>query len=117
MFGLANLLLPVLCPDNPDFLWCRNRAYLSGGSAHMVYTEFEVSTRPGTTGSGIFGDYAPCNPDMETGIFACEQENGGTPPPKQCAADFYMYHTDCTCAANNSSLIVSYAAPGSFQAF
>ena len=35
-FGLSQLLLPQLCAVEPDFLWCENRKFLSGGKARMV---------------------------------------------------------------------------------
>lgn len=96
-FGLAQLLLPQLCVADPGFLWCQNRKFLSGGKAHMVYTEFVVQTR-----SGAFGDYAACNPDQKTGVFGCEGQGGGQsgpsppPPPPQCNADGNSaYHNDC----------------------
>lgn len=44
-FGLSQLLLPQLCAVDESFLWCQNRAYLSGGSAWMVYSGFVVVTR------------------------------------------------------------------------
>ena len=56
MFGLNQLLLPQLCPQDPDFTWCANRKYLSGGAAKMVYTEFVVET------DTRFGEYNACNP-------------------------------------------------------
>eukprot|EP01062_Namystynia_karyoxenos_P030191 TRINITY_DN22572_c0_g1_i1.p1 TRINITY_DN22572_c0_g1~~TRINITY_DN22572_c0_g1_i1.p1 ORF type:complete len:550 (+),score=168.64 TRINITY_DN22572_c0_g1_i1:79-1650(+) len=89
-FGLSQLLLPVLCPADPSFLWCQNRQYLSGGTAHMVYTEFVVETQP------RFGDYAACNPNKDTGIFECQHFS---PPsddiPKQCQNDFRLQFEDC----------------------
>ena len=45
MFGLNQLLLPVLCPLEPDFTWCANMHYLSGGNAHMVYSQFVISMK------------------------------------------------------------------------
>lgn len=89
MFGLNQLLLPVICPKFPDFGWCANRHYLSGGSAHMVYTEFVVKTRS-------FGDYAACNPDPVTGTFQCEHyTNPNSFPPQQCAANYFTFDDDC----------------------
>eukprot|EP01065_Artemidia_motanka_P034293 TRINITY_DN4158_c0_g1_i1.p1 TRINITY_DN4158_c0_g1~~TRINITY_DN4158_c0_g1_i1.p1 ORF type:complete len:530 (+),score=122.62 TRINITY_DN4158_c0_g1_i1:55-1644(+) len=90
MFGLNQLLLPVLCRDSPSFLWCQNRQYLSGGSAKMVYTQFTVNAEP------RFGDYAACNPNRDTGIFGC-QHWGADPAvvPSQCRADFAYEHNDC----------------------
>jgi hypothetical protein len=35
-FGLAQLVLPQLCVEDPGFLWCQNRKFLSDGAAHMV---------------------------------------------------------------------------------
>jgi hypothetical protein len=91
MFGLNQLLLPVICPHMPTFTWCANMQYLSGGSAHMVYSEFVVSTKP------HFGDYSACNPDPKTGIFACEHydQPSNRTTPKQCQIGFEMYHSDC----------------------
>ena len=33
MFGMNQMLLPQLCPIEPDFAWCANRQYLSDGTA------------------------------------------------------------------------------------
>ena len=92
MFGLSQLLLPVLCPSAPDFTWCANRQYLSDGSAHMVYSEFVIAADP------RMGDYAACNPNSTTGKFQCEHYGGGgsnVPVPAQCKKGFEMYHNDC----------------------
>jgi hypothetical protein len=92
LFGLTQLLLPVLCPQNPDFTWCANMHYLSGGDAHMVYSEFTIATDP------RFGDYAACNPNASTGIFQCEHYDSGSNAssvPTQCSKGFEMYHRDC----------------------
>ena len=52
LFGLLQLLLPQLCAVDPDFLWCANRQYLSGGNATMVYTQFgESPTLPSFSAS------------------------------------------------------------------
>ena len=79
LFGIMQLELPFLCPHMPDMLWCANRKYLSGGSAHMVYRKFELQVR-----DNLFGDYAPCNPDPDTGIFSCAQRHPGSNLPPQC---------------------------------
>jgi len=89
MFGLNQLLLPQLCPAEPDFTWCANRQYLSGGGAHMVYTQFTVES------DVRFGEYNACNPDPKTGIFQCETYSANTNIPRQCAAGFEFEHRDC----------------------
>merc|ERR1712166_1739903 len=38
MFGLNQMLLPQLCPMEPDFTWCANRQYLSGWCSHGVHS-------------------------------------------------------------------------------
>ena len=83
------LLLPVMCPDVPNFQWCENRAYLSDGTAHMVYTEFVVAVREHT-----FGEYAACNPNATTGVFQC-QHYDSMPPPQCKAGDFSLSDFDC----------------------
>jgi len=106
-FGMSQLLLPQLCATDPSFLWCQNRAYLSGGSAWMVYSGFKVVTRD------VYGEYEPCNPcqghgqgsksEVQTcppgvpnGTFVCRSYNdmGPTPPP-QCSGSFQIWHEDC----------------------
>ena len=107
LFGMSQLLLPVLCADDSSFLWCENRAYLSGGRAKMVYSEFVVSTKP------LYGNYAACNPctrhahgqnddtpvcpkGVENGTFMCTSFD--KPPAKlapQCAVGYELWHDDC----------------------
>eukprot|EP00656_Telonema_subtile_P048366 TRINITY_DN5749_c0_g1_i1.p1 TRINITY_DN5749_c0_g1~~TRINITY_DN5749_c0_g1_i1.p1 ORF type:complete len:267 (-),score=47.51 TRINITY_DN5749_c0_g1_i1:157-957(-) len=89
MFGLNQLLLPQLCPQEPSFVWCANRQYLSGGGASMVYTEFVVEA------DIRFGEYNKCNPDPATGVFACDTYGGNAGVPRQCAAGFEYEHEDC----------------------
>jgi len=79
MFGLNQMLLPQLCPMEPDFTWCANRQYLSGGGAHMVYTQFTVES------DARFGEYNACNPNADTGIFECETYSSNA----QVCADRY----------------------------
>ena len=78
-----------MCPDVPNFQWCENRAYLSDGTAHMVYTEFVVAVREHT-----FGEYAACNPNATTGVFQC-QHYDSMPPPQCKAGDFSLSDFDC----------------------
>merc|ERR1712086_361423 len=75
MFGLNQMLLPQLCPMEPDFTWCANRQYLSGGGAHMVYTQFTVES------DARFGEYNACNPNADTGIFECETYSSNAQVP------------------------------------
>merc|ERR1712086_53358 len=89
MFGLNQMLLPQLCPMEPDFTWCANRQYLSGGGAHMVYTQFTVES------DARFGEYNACNPNADTGIFECETSSSNAQVPSQCAAGFDFEHEDC----------------------
>eukprot|EP01060_Flectonema_neradi_P035187 TRINITY_DN63_c0_g1_i7.p1 TRINITY_DN63_c0_g1~~TRINITY_DN63_c0_g1_i7.p1 ORF type:complete len:531 (+),score=123.33 TRINITY_DN63_c0_g1_i7:59-1594(+) len=89
MFGLNQLLLPFMCPLKPDFLWCQNRQYLSGGSAHMVYSSFNLESK------AVFGDYAACNPDPQTGIFGCTHFSNASGLPKQCRNNYFVNHFDC----------------------
>jgi len=89
MFGLNQLLLPQLCPANPDFTWCANRQYLSDGTAKMVYTEFVVEA------DARMGDYNACNPSSKTGIFECQTWSANAGTPRACAAGFEMFHEDC----------------------
>eukprot|EP00658_Telonema_sp_P-2_P061336 TRINITY_DN50042_c0_g1_i1.p1 TRINITY_DN50042_c0_g1~~TRINITY_DN50042_c0_g1_i1.p1 ORF type:complete len:396 (-),score=75.78 TRINITY_DN50042_c0_g1_i1:425-1612(-) len=89
MFGMNQLTLPQLCPSTPDFTWCANRQYLSGGGAKMVYTEFVVEAE------ARFGQYNACNPDNETGIFSCISRQNGTGVPPQCATGFSLESQDC----------------------
>ena len=93
MFGLNQLLLPFMCPLDPDFLWCQNRQYLSGGSAHMVYSNFHLDSRD------AFGEYSPCNPNQTTGVFQCMHWGGSSGPvpgvPKQCSSKFEVFNYDC----------------------
>lgn len=90
VFGLSQLLLPVMCPSVPDFQWCENRAYLSDGTAHMVYTEFIVAVREST-----YGEYAACNPNKTTGVFQC-RHYGSSQRPAQCTAgSFALNDFDC----------------------
>ena len=39
-FGLSQLLLPYLCANGDNMLWCANRKWLSAGTAWMVYRKF-----------------------------------------------------------------------------
>jgi hypothetical protein len=89
MFGMSQLLLPQLCAVEPSFLWCQNRQYLSGGSAHMVYSEFAVEA------DSRFGDYAPCNPNKTTGKFECMQFGSGRKNPPTCDKHYFVYFMDC----------------------
>ena len=89
MFGLNQLLLPFMCPLKPDFLWCQNRQYLSGGAAHMVYSKFNLQSK------NAFGDYAACNPDPVTGVFGCTHFTNVSGLPKQCRNNYYVSHFDC----------------------
>ena len=89
MFGLAQLTLPQICPRNPDFTWCANEQYLSGGSANMVYTQFTLEA------DSRFGDYNACNPNNQTGIFECETWRNGTGVPRQCSSGYDIEHQDC----------------------
>ena len=68
MFGIEQLVIPFLCPLDPSFLFCTNRKYLSGGSAHMVYRKFDLEVR-----DGLHGDYVACNltPTPESSIASC----------------------------------------------
>ena len=91
MFGLNQLALPFLCEYEPDFIWCSNRQYLSGGTAHMVYSKFELETR-----DGLQGSYQMCNPDPNTGVFSCV--HGYTPGanlPPQCGAFYGGNANEC----------------------
>ena len=65
--------------------------YLSGGNAHMVYSQFVISM------NAKFGEYAACNPNSSTGIFECEHYGGGNKSgiPKQCKTGFILYQSDC----------------------
>jgi hypothetical protein len=108
-FGLSQLLLPQLCAVEPTFLWCQNRAFLSGGSAWMVYSGFVVVTRD------AFGEYEPCNPclindtahphnssgefvpcpdGVANGTFVCGDFGGhsGPPPPEQCDGGYDIWY-------------------------
>ena len=87
---------------------------LSGGAAHMVYSEFVITTR------AAFGEYQPCNPcngqkpagggghsdhsdhqycapGVKNGTFTCQSYGGGggPPPPPQCLAGFQIWSEDC----------------------
>eukprot|EP00754_Rhynchopus_humris_P032231 Rhum_TRINITY_DN15390_c0_g1::Rhum_TRINITY_DN15390_c0_g1_i10::g.154186::m.154186 len=91
MFGLNQLALPFLCAYEPDFIWCDNRQYLSGGTAHMVYSKFELEAR-----DGLMGSYQMCNPDPNTGVFSCV--HGYTPGanlPPQCGAFYGGNANEC----------------------
>eukprot|EP00040_Diaphanoeca_grandis_P040022 m.260964 g.260964 ORF g.260964 m.260964 type:complete len:572 (+) comp40978_c0_seq1:110-1825(+) len=110
-FGLAQMLLPQLCVEEPSFLWCENRAYLSGGKSQMVYSEFVVTTRD------AFGEYQPCNPcsgqapknatpsshDINTycppgtpnGTFVCSSYSSQQTGPPQCQFGYEIWHQDC----------------------
>ena len=89
MFGLAQLTLPQICPRSPDFTWCANEQYLSGGNAKMVYTQFVVEA------DSRFGDYNACNPNNQTGVFECESWSNGNGIPPQCASGYDIEHEDC----------------------
>ena len=90
LFGIMQLELPFLCPHMPDMLWCANRKYLSGGSAHMVYRKFELQVR-----HDVFGDYAECNPDPDTGVFHCIHVQPGYHLPPQCGLFTRNYANQC----------------------
>ena len=104
MFGLAQLTLPQICPRNPDFTWCANEQYLSGGNAKMVYTEFIVEA------DSRFGDYNACNPNNQTGVFECASWSNGTGVPPQCASGFDIEHQDCLNGTILSSVQIEDAA-------
>eukprot|EP01047_Picozoa_sp_COSAG01_P098358 COSAG01_NODE_28553_length_658_cov_1.295170_1_plen_183_part_10 len=85
-FGLSQLLLPYLCANGDNFLWCANRKWLSGGTAWMVYREFVIEARL------PFGNYQPCNPDQTTGVFSCGSFGGGNNWPKVCKG-YHQHHS------------------------
>jgi|EP01047_Picozoa_sp_COSAG01_P066203 hypothetical protein len=85
-FGLSQLLLPYLCANGDNMLWCANRKWLSAGSAWMVYRKFTVEARL------PFGEYQPCNPDPTTGIFSCSLHGGGNSWPKVCEG-YHQHHS------------------------
>ena len=74
----------------------QNRKFLSGGAAHMVYTEFVVEART------AFGDYQPCNPDPKTGVFACDMMAGPPPPPQCDAGGNSAFMDDCSALGPNT---------------
>lgn len=91
-FGLSQLLLPYACDGGGgNSLWCRNRKWLSGGTAWMVYRSFEIDARL------PLGVYARCNPDPQTGIFQCESSShsggmhSGLPP--SCGSNYDLHHS------------------------
>ena len=121
-FGLSQLLLPFIC-SNPmmehTFVWCQNRKWLtnsSDASRLMVYRRFTVEARL------PLGIYSRCNPDPNTGVFACcssaaPQACDPTQPPRTQENDCYgsdPYQPHGTLLLNGTVLrsIAQRASPG-----
>lgn len=64
IFGLYEFIFPLVCPDFPDVVNCRNVPILDIPNFN-VYTEFVVEV------DARVGRYSECNPDPDTGIFQC----------------------------------------------
>ena len=63
----------VLCPAMPSFLWCQNRKFLSGGHAHMVYSEFVVSVKDDRFGDceSRRSNFPPCSIQLHSEVSRC----------------------------------------------
>lgn len=92
-FGLFEYVFPLVCPDFPDEVNCQNVPILNIPNFN-VYTEFlvEVDQR--------FGEYAECNPNPDTGVFACAHLFG---PSASCWYDNPIWNTTFGSLCNRSS--------------
>eukprot|EP01064_Diplonema_japonicum_P028746 TRINITY_DN4491_c2_g2_i1.p1 TRINITY_DN4491_c2_g2~~TRINITY_DN4491_c2_g2_i1.p1 ORF type:complete len:395 (+),score=78.13 TRINITY_DN4491_c2_g2_i1:53-1186(+) len=67
-FGLMELTFPFWCKDNPNELNCKNVPILNIPGFND-YEEYKVEH------DARLGAYALCNPNPDTGIFACESSS------------------------------------------
>lgn len=88
-FGLSQLLLPYMCTGHDEHmsLWCNNRKWLSGGTAWMVYRKFVIEAKE------PFGQYSPCNPSPDTGVFSCGEHGGGSSGWPQVCSGYHEHHS------------------------
>eukprot|EP01060_Flectonema_neradi_P016175 TRINITY_DN22760_c0_g1_i1.p1 TRINITY_DN22760_c0_g1~~TRINITY_DN22760_c0_g1_i1.p1 ORF type:complete len:398 (+),score=79.49 TRINITY_DN22760_c0_g1_i1:42-1196(+) len=100
-FGLMELTFPFWCPENPNWLNCRNVPILNIPGFN-VYEEHVIEQ------DSRFGDYGMCNPNPDTGVFSCvshsEQCWYNNPYYSQSFADV-CDRSQCICpAVENASV-------------
>ena len=103
-FGLWELLMPMMCREDPTSeVGCQRGTgrFIDAPGEKLTYVKLTVEMNT------LFTSYSPCNPDPTTGVFKCDPHMPGGPGGNgtQCYCQDSTQAGDCGCETMQSRAV------------